>query len=172
VKSLGCIINSRQLCQVVTRVHTKQWTWVQVLTLESEKKVKVTLRLTVGRLVSVSWCRAPSASHDQTFLTVCRLLSCLYGASSLTRGRVCTLYKFNIQSSAVSPGSVQQLMSSRYHGSLDTWKVVHVTDAKFRHLISQSQSYITIDSQSASLSWWQAPIWDPRPIFLFSFNYF
>jgi hypothetical protein len=29
----------------------------------------------------------------------------------------------------------------------------------------QSQSYITTDSQSASLSWCQAPIWDPRPIF-------
>jgi hypothetical protein len=28
-----------------------------------------------------------------------------------------------------------------------------------------SQSYITTDSQSASLSWCQAPIWDPRPIF-------
>jgi hypothetical protein len=29
----------------------------------------------------------------------------------------------------------------------------------------QSQSYVTTDSQSASLSWCQAPIWDPRPIF-------
>jgi hypothetical protein len=31
---------------------------------------------------------------------------------------------------------------------------------------SQSQSYITTDGQSASLSWCQAPIWDPRPAFL------
>jgi hypothetical protein len=31
---------------------------------------------------------------------------------------------------------------------------------------SQSQSYITTDGQSASLSWCQPPIWDPRPIFL------
>jgi hypothetical protein len=30
---------------------------------------------------------------------------------------------------------------------------------------SQSQSYITTDSQSASPSWYQPPIWDPRPIF-------
>jgi hypothetical protein len=30
---------------------------------------------------------------------------------------------------------------------------------------SQSQSHITTDSQSASPSWCQAPIWDPRPIF-------
>jgi hypothetical protein len=31
---------------------------------------------------------------------------------------------------------------------------------------SQSQSHITTDSQSASPSWCQAPIWDPRPICL------
>jgi hypothetical protein len=35
------------------------------------------------------------------------------------------------------------------------------------HIRSQSQSYVTIDGQSASLSWRQAPIWGPRPIFLF-----
>jgi hypothetical protein len=32
-------------------------------------------------------------------------------------------------------------------------------------LLSQSQSHITTESQSASPSWCQAPIWDPRPIF-------
>jgi hypothetical protein len=31
---------------------------------------------------------------------------------------------------------------------------------------SQSQNYITTDGQSASLSWRQSPIWDPRPNFL------
>jgi hypothetical protein len=35
---------------------------------------------------------------------------------------------------------------------------------------SQSHSYITTDSQSASPSWCQAPIWDPRPI-SFSFKF-
>jgi hypothetical protein len=30
---------------------------------------------------------------------------------------------------------------------------------------SQNQSYIKTDSQSASLSWCQAPIWDPQTIF-------
>jgi hypothetical protein len=29
--------------------------------------------------------------------------------------------------------------------------------------LSQSQSYVTTDGQSASLSWCQAPIWDLRP---------
>jgi hypothetical protein len=36
----------------------------------------------------------------------------------------------------------------------------------FKILSSQSQSYITTDGQTASLSWCQALIWDPRPIFL------
>jgi hypothetical protein len=31
--------------------------------------------------------------------------------------------------------------------------------------VCQSQSHITTDSLSASLSWYQAPTWDPRPIF-------
>jgi hypothetical protein len=37
-----------------------------------------------------------------------------------------------------------------------------------QHMSSQSQSYITTDSQLASLSWCQAPIWDLRRIFLLS----
>jgi hypothetical protein len=35
-----------------------------------------------------------------------------------------------------------------------------------KYLSVVSQSYITTDSQSASLSWCQAPIWVPRPIFI------
>jgi hypothetical protein len=31
----------------------------------------------------------------------------------------------------------------------------------------QSQSYLMTDGQSASLSWYQSTIWDPRPIFHF-----
>jgi hypothetical protein len=33
------------------------------------------------------------------------------------------------------------------------------------------KSYITTDSQSASPSWCQAPIWDQRPIFPILFDY-
>jgi hypothetical protein len=32
---------------------------------------------------------------------------------------------------------------------------------------SHSQSYVTIDVQSAGLSWWQSPIWGPRPHFYY-----
>jgi hypothetical protein len=41
--------------------------------------------------VCMSWCRAPSGAHDQLFILSWKLLSCPYGAPSLTRGRVCRL---------------------------------------------------------------------------------
>jgi hypothetical protein len=41
--------------------------------------------------VSQSWCRAPSGAHNQIFITVWQSRSCLCGAPSLTRGRVCLL---------------------------------------------------------------------------------
>jgi hypothetical protein len=53
-------------------------------------RVRVTFRLTVSQSGS-SWCRAPTGAHDQIFIPVRKLLSCLYGAPSLTRGRVCHL---------------------------------------------------------------------------------
>jgi hypothetical protein len=46
---------------------------------------------TDGQSVCPSWRRAPAAAHDQIFLLVWKLLSCLCGAPSLTRGRVCRL---------------------------------------------------------------------------------
>jgi hypothetical protein len=45
----------------------------------------------VSQSVSMSWSRGPSGSHDQMFVTVWQLLSCLCGEPSLTRGRVCRL---------------------------------------------------------------------------------
>jgi hypothetical protein len=54
-------------------------------------KVKITLRLAVSQSVSLSLCRVPSGPHDQTLVTVWRLLSCLRGEPFLTRGRVCRL---------------------------------------------------------------------------------
>jgi hypothetical protein len=38
--------------------------------------------------------------------------------------------------------------------------------------VSQRQDYITTDSQSASPSWCQAPIWDTRQIYLSPWNFF
>jgi hypothetical protein len=38
--------------------------------------------------VSQSWCRVPSGTHDQIFITIWQSRSCLCGAPSLTRGQV------------------------------------------------------------------------------------
>jgi hypothetical protein len=45
--------------------------------------------------------------------------------------------------------------SYRYHGSLDTWTVVCLTAALVEK--SESEFYVTTDSQSASLSWNKDP---------------
>jgi hypothetical protein len=92
---------------------------------------------TDGQSVSMSWCRGPSGSRDQMFITVWRLLLCLCWTPSLTRGRFCRLsarvciFKsfvstyisiyisdvkhtnsctYSISKASVGPGSVQQFM--------------------------------------------------------------
>jgi hypothetical protein len=57
-------------------------------------------------------------------------------------------------------------------GEHKEWAYERMTRSIF-WLLCQSQSHITTNSQSTSRSWRQAPIWDPRPIFLspwFSFR--
>jgi hypothetical protein len=49
--------------------------------------------------------------------------------------------------------------------------LIHVENYTCRELSrtnyhSQTEFYLTTDGQSASLSWYQATCWDPRPIFL------
>jgi hypothetical protein len=70
-------------------------------------KVKVTLRLMVGYSVGMSWCQAPSGSHDQMFVTVWWLLlwrevgsvdcqsECIF--KSFVNTFVFTFQMFNIQ---------------------------------------------------------------------------
>jgi hypothetical protein len=55
--------------------------------------------------ISKSWCRAPSAAHDQIFITLWQLRSCFCGAPSLTRGRVCLLCMLVALASVVFFGS-------------------------------------------------------------------
>jgi hypothetical protein len=57
----------------------------------SRVRVRVTLRLTVGQSVSLSWCRASSGAHDQILLLFDSYCLVLGRAPSLTRGRVCRL---------------------------------------------------------------------------------
>jgi hypothetical protein len=60
---------------------------------------------TDGQSISNSLCRAPSGAHDQIFIALWPLQSCFYGASSLTRGRVCLLYVLMVLASIVFLGS-------------------------------------------------------------------
>jgi hypothetical protein len=58
-------------------------------------KVKVTLRLTVSQSVCLG-VKPKSGTFDQRFFCS-KLLSCLFGAPSLTRGRVCHVSIFVIE---------------------------------------------------------------------------
>jgi hypothetical protein len=60
---------------------------------------------TDGQWVSKSWCRAPSETYDQIFITVWQLRSCLCGTPSVTRGRICLSYMLLVLASAVDLGS-------------------------------------------------------------------
>jgi hypothetical protein len=67
------------------------------------------------RLVSQSWCRAPSGAHDQIFIAFWQLRSCFCGAPSLTRRRVCFLFMLQTIASATFFGSE----------SLGTWTIFY-----------------------------------------------
>jgi hypothetical protein len=47
---------------------------------------------TDGQSVSKSWSRAPFGAHDQIFITVCQLRTCLCGAPSLMRTGLSFVY--------------------------------------------------------------------------------
>jgi hypothetical protein len=83
---------------------------------------------TDGQSVSKSWCRVPSAAHDQIFITLWQLRSCFGGAPSLTRGRVCLLYMMLVVTSVVLLGS--ESLGTRYYLLLS-----QIWDFPFRRLL-------------------------------------
>jgi hypothetical protein len=82
--------------------------------------------------------------------------------------------------SGLSPAGIMTLFLCLKFETPRTWRArspyLHPPGAGWKNKISssvvektdngQSQSYITTDGQSTSLSWCQARIWDPRQIFL------
>jgi hypothetical protein len=106
-----------------------------------------------GQSASLSWCRAPIWGPWPDF----------YYPDERTLSRT-TPYCL-IRDSPNLEGQAPVFISPRNRWpSYAPWHWVPFLSPLTR-VFYQSQSYIAIDSQSASLSWCQAPIWDPRPIF-------
>jgi hypothetical protein len=118
-------------------------------------EVEVNLRPTVSRPVCLG-VRRPSGTLDQFFFLLKipfrHLRVCYFVAPSLTRGWVCNLL-YNCFWTLP-----EQSLLGRSPAEHTTIFYCLIWDSPNLEGQSQSQSYITTDSQ--------APIWDPRPIFL------
>jgi hypothetical protein len=104
--------------------------------------------MTDRQSVSVSWCQASSGSHDQMFVTVWRLLWVFVGhplwwevGSVVCQSHVHTLYTNHLSVRAKYSKLCPTNSSSRCHGSLDTWTVVHMIAVKLKPLIYSMRGF-------------------------------
>jgi hypothetical protein len=137
-------------------------------------------RRSVGQSVLVSGAHLGPATNSLFSLkfSLKQFRVCYFVAPSLTRGRICNLLLLLVLASAV-PRDSRPYFIVPILDTPPTWRArspylyppgtgwASYTPGHWVYINqSQSQSHIMTDSQSASLSWCQAPIWDPRPIFL------
>jgi hypothetical protein len=162
--------------------------------LSKQLKFQVILWPTVSPPVRVG-VGLPSGAYDQILSTVGHLRPSCCVAPSLTRGQVCNLLEqFTVTLGSKSlriqtfyclvwDSPTRRARSPYLYSQGTAWarynpghwipflspltnrlQTISVTTAQSQ-IQSQSYEYIMIDGQSASLSWCQAPIWDPRPNF-------
>jgi hypothetical protein len=113
-----------------------------------EVKVEVNLRPTVSRPICLG-VRRPSGTRDQFFFLL---------EISFRHLKLKLIYDRQSVSQSVLLSGAHLRPTTNFSFS---------SKISFRQLrVSQSQSHVMADNQSASPSWCQAPIWDPRPIFL------
>jgi hypothetical protein len=132
------------------------------------------LRPTVSRPVCLG-VKYPSGSYDQIFITVRQLRVCWCGALSLSDERSAQSFS--------SPGPVVlaiifyclKFETSLFVASYDSQghgggirPRLHTGYAS--RIKSESESFVMTDGQSASLSWYKAPIRGLRPDFFFPFR--
>jgi hypothetical protein len=142
--------------------------------LHCTQQLKVILRPTVCRPVRLG-VRCPSGTRDQFLflleIVFRQLQVCYFVASSLTRRRVCNLMLMLVLASAVPRDSRPYFLLSQF------WRLPNL-EGQVPILISpqeqggpviapgtgydrcQSQSHITTDGRSVSMSWYRAQLWD------------
>jgi hypothetical protein len=84
--------------------------------------------MTDGQSASLSWNNASIWGLRPVFITIKQLRVCLYGALSLTRGRVCRLHLFLALVSAV-------IFGSEFRGTRDHILLSQIRDFPFRRLL-------------------------------------
>jgi hypothetical protein len=136
--------------------------------------------------VSKSWCRAPSEAHDQIFITLLTVTVLFFVGHPHWREVGSVFYM------CCWPLPAQVFLGSESLGIRDHILLSQIWDFPFRRLLrlagsrwrystppphgfwlveSESESYVTTDGQSASLSWYKLPIRGLRPDFYFRTEY-
>jgi hypothetical protein len=83
-----CGRNERIYEQTCIQIYIYIYVWLFDYHFRNQSQSHVT---TDGQSVSTSWCQIHSGTCDQILFSVWKLLCCLCGAPSLTRGRICLL---------------------------------------------------------------------------------